>query len=86
MEQHETEFANRTFKDIMTPNSGFLSPIVSPKKLDEETVRQELSPYTRGINNKVLFDYSRVNLQLMEEVDRNVLPVPKSIVFADKAL
>ena len=88
LEQNETQFANRTFADILTPKAPLLSPILSAEKLDEQTMRQELSPSTRGINKKIHFDLlrmSRNNYDLMER-DRSVTPGPKSGAFDDSAL
>ena len=81
-EQHENDFANRTFKDILTPKAPFLSPIGSPKK-DEDSVRYELSPLTRGINSKINDDKSKIHLLTLMQGDRSGTPGPKSVVFAD---
>ena len=86
LEQNETQFANRTFADILTPKAPLLSPILSAEKLDEQTMRQELSPSTKGINKKMHFDLLRMSRNNYDLMDRSVTPGPKSGVFGDSAL
>ena len=85
IEQSEAEYANKSFKDILTSKPPILSPITDPQA-DEETGRQELSPYTRGVNQKVHFQLSRIISHELIERDRQMTPAPKKVAFLDKAL